>query len=87
MLTMVGITSVLMVSRLPTPSLKYMRLSREHRVMMGVCGAIVTGLLIAWPWATLTLVLLIYIASIPVAAYFHHPRTAAMRAAKTGQNS
>jgi len=31
-LIMIAITSVLMVSRLPTPSIKYMKLQRQHRV-------------------------------------------------------
>jgi CDP-diacylglycerol--serine O-phosphatidyltransferase len=86
-LAMTAITSVMMVSRLPTPSIKYMRLSREHRVMAGFCGGILAMLLIFWPWATLTGVLLIYMATIPVAAYVHHPRTAAIRAAKSTPHS
>jgi CDP-diacylglycerol--serine O-phosphatidyltransferase len=72
----IAITSALMVSRLPTPSIKYMRLSREHRVLAGFCGGLLAALLIAWPWATLTLGLLIYVATIPVAVYVHHPRRA-----------
>ena len=79
-LTMTAITSVMMVSRLPTPSIKHMRLQREHRVMAGFCGGLLAALLIAWPWATLTGVLLIYMLTIPVAVYIHHPRAAAMRA-------
>jgi CDP-diacylglycerol--serine O-phosphatidyltransferase len=86
-LTMTAITSVMMVSRLPTPSIKYMRLSREHRVIAGFCGGILAALLIAWPWATLTGVLLVYMVTIPVAVYVHHPRTAAMRAAKSRHHS
>lgn len=71
--TMIAITSALMVSRLPTPSIKYMRLQREHRVLAGFCGALLAALLIAWPWATLTSGLLIYVATIPVAMIVHHP--------------
>ena len=82
-MTMLAVTSVLMVSRLPTPSIKYMRVSREHRVIAGFCGGLLAALLIAWPWATLTGVLLVYIATIPVAIYVHHPRTRAMRATKS----
>ncbi|MGH6828228.1 MAG: CDP-diacylglycerol--serine O-phosphatidyltransferase [Rhizomicrobium sp.] len=70
---MIAITSALMVSRLPTPSIKYMRLSREHRFLTGVCGGILAMLLIIWPWATLTGGLLIYVATIPVAVVMHHP--------------
>jgi CDP-diacylglycerol--serine O-phosphatidyltransferase len=79
--TMIAITSALMVSRLPTPSVKHMRLSREHRFLAGVCGGILVMLLIIWPWATLTIGLLIYVATIPVAAVVHHPAAKQQRAA------
>jgi CDP-diacylglycerol--serine O-phosphatidyltransferase len=78
---MIAITSALMVSRLPTPSVKHMRLSREHRFLAGVCGGILVMLLIIWPWATLTTGLLIYVATIPVAAVVHHPAAKQQRAA------
>ena len=74
--TVIAITSILMVSRLPTPSIKYMKLQRQHRVLAAVCFAILTALLIAWPWATMTVGLLIYVASIPFAIATHHPRYA-----------
>jgi CDP-diacylglycerol--serine O-phosphatidyltransferase len=77
---LIAVTSVLMVSRLPTPSIKHMRLSREHRVAAGFCGGVLAVLLIVWPWTTLTIGLLIYVATIPVAVYIHHPRTALRRA-------
>jgi len=66
----------LMVSRLPTPSIKYMKLQRQHRILAGACFAGLTALLIAWPWATMTVGLLIYIGSIPFAIMTHHPRYA-----------
>ena len=78
---MIAITSALMVSRLPTPSIKHMRLSREHRFLAGLCGGILVMLLIIWPWATLTGGLLIYVATIPVAVVVHHPAAKAQRAA------
>jgi CDP-diacylglycerol---serine O-phosphatidyltransferase len=78
---MIAITSALMVSRLPTPSIKYMRLSREHRFLAGLCGGILVMLLIFWPWATLTIGLLIYVATIPVAVVVHHPHARQQRAA------
>ena len=83
MLVVVAITSAMMVSRLPTPSIKHMRLSREHRLAAGFCGGVLAMLLIVWPWATLTGALLVYIATIPVAIYNHHPRTKAFRAARS----
>ena len=79
--TMIAITSALMVSRLPTPSIKHMRLSREHRFLAGVCGGILVMLLIIWPWATLTAGLLIYVATIPVAVVVHNPAARRQRAA------
>ena len=77
MLAVVAITSVMMVSRLPTPSIKHMRLSREHRLAAGFCAGVLAMLLIVWPWATLTGALLVYIATIPVAIYVHHPHSRA----------
>jgi CDP-diacylglycerol--serine O-phosphatidyltransferase len=76
----IAITSVLMVSRLPTPSIKYMKLQRQHRILAGIFFALLAAALIAWPWATMTIGLLIYVASIPFAIYAHHPRTVAKRA-------
>lgn len=78
---MIAITSALMVSRLPTPSVKHMRISREHRFLAGLCGGILMMLLIIWPWATLTGGLLIYVATIPVAVVVHHPAAKEQRAA------
>jgi CDP-diacylglycerol--serine O-phosphatidyltransferase len=72
----IAITSVMMVSRIPTPSIKYMKLQRQHRYMAGLAFVLVAGFLIAWPWATLTIGLLIYVASIPFAIVTHHPRYA-----------
>ena len=72
----IAITSVLMVSRLPTPSIKYMKLQRQHRVMAAVFFSGLAALLILWPWATMTVGLLIYVASIPFAIVAHHPRYA-----------
>ena len=79
--TMIAITSALMVSRLPTPSIKHMRLEREHRVLAGFCAVLLLALLIVWPWATLTGGLLIYVCTIPVAAVVHHPAAKQQRAA------
>jgi len=45
------------------------------------------ALLIAWPWATLTGALVIYVVTIPVAIYVYHPKTAAMRAAKLARKA
>lgn len=73
---MIALTSMLMVSRLPTPSIKYMKLQRQHRLLAAGFFALLAGALIAWPWATMTIGLLIYVASIPFAIFAHHPRYA-----------
>jgi len=65
------VTAGLMVSTLPTPSLKYLRLPRW---LMAVLAAGLLACLVIWPWPTLTMALLIYIASIPVAIIRHSPR-------------
>lgn len=69
-----AITAGLMVSRLPTPSIKYMKLQRKHRILAGLFFAGLAALLITWPWATLTVALLIYVCTIPVAIVVHRPR-------------
>lgn len=76
----IAITAVLMVSRVPTPSIKYMKLQRQHTYLAALAFALLAGLLIVWPWATLTIGLLIYVASIPFAVFAHHPRYATKRA-------
>jgi phosphatidylserine synthase len=71
----IAITSALMVSRLPTPSIKYMKLQRQHRLLARF-------VLRRWrPVDCLALGhhdhrLLIYVASIPFAIFAHHPRYA-----------
>ena len=63
------ITAALMVSQLPTPSIKYMKLQRRHRVLAILFFGGLAALLILWPWATLTVALLIYIGTIPFAIF------------------
>ena len=63
------VTAALMVSQLPTPSIKYMKLQRQHRVLAVLFFAGLAALLILWPWATLTAALLIYIVTIPFAIF------------------
>jgi hypothetical protein len=57
-----------------------MKLQRQHRVLAGVFFAVLAAALIAWPWATMTIGLLIYVASIPFAIFAHHPRYATKQA-------
>jgi CDP-diacylglycerol--serine O-phosphatidyltransferase len=78
----IAVTSVLMVSRLPTPSIKYMKLQRQHRIAAALVFAALAAALIAWPWATMTIGLVIYVCTIPFAIFAHHPRYVTRRAAK-----
>ena len=78
----IAVTSVLMVSRLPTPSIKYMKLQRQHRFAAIIVFAALGAALIAWPWGTMTIGLVIYVCTIPFAIFAHHPRYVARRAAR-----
>ena len=48
------VTSVLMVSRLPTPSIKYMHLPKKLWAFAWLAFGAFVILLINWPWQTLT---------------------------------
>jgi CDP-diacylglycerol--serine O-phosphatidyltransferase len=65
-LVLVAVTSILMVSRVPTPSLKYMHLGRRGRILVGLFVASLVPLTIYLPWAMLIAGLLIYLATIPL---------------------
>lgn len=67
----VVMASVLMVSRLPTPSIKYMHLPGGLVAVAYVALGAFLLLLINWPWATLTGGFLLYAASVPM-TYFRH---------------
>ena len=77
----IAITSVMMVSKLPTPSIKYARVQRQHRLLAFAAAAALAAALIAWPWTTLTAGLALYVASIPLAILSAHPRHEATPAA------
>ncbi len=62
----IAIAASLMVSRLPTPSIKYMRPSRRHRFVLWGFVGVLTGFMVTWPWVTATVCLMIYLASIPL---------------------
>jgi phosphatidylserine synthase len=55
-----------MVSRLPTPSIKYMRPARQHRILVWAFIGLLAGFMITWPWLTLTVGMVIYLSSIPL---------------------
>jgi CDP-diacylglycerol--serine O-phosphatidyltransferase len=77
---MIAISASLMVSRLPTPSIKYMTPGRQHRVLVwGVVG-LVAASLITWPWATMIIGMAIYLSTIPVGIVMHRREQARARA-------
>ena len=61
-------SSVLMVSRVPVYSGKHMRLKPQQALVLMVAVIAVVGFLVTDPWPTLSLVGILYIASIPVSA-------------------
>ena len=66
-LALVAITSTLMVSRVPTPALKYARMDRQTRIAAVALAGALIPLGIYVPWTTLIVGMLIYIGIIPFA--------------------
>ena len=64
----VATVSLLMVSRLPTLSLKNFHLPRRLRILAVLAAAGVLTLAVLWPWATLSGVLIAYILTLPLGA-------------------
>jgi CDP-diacylglycerol--serine O-phosphatidyltransferase len=67
-MAMVALTSMLMISRVPTPSLKGIHVSREARGPILAFVGVLLGFAILWPWSTLTVSLVAYLVSIPATA-------------------
>ena len=62
-------TSILMVSRLPTPSIKYLHVERHSRLIAGIIIACTLGALVVRPWATLSVGIALYVLSVPITAF------------------
>jgi CDP-diacylglycerol--serine O-phosphatidyltransferase len=65
---MIALMSWLMVSRVPTLSLKQIHVPRPFKKAAIAFGGMLIGFAILWPWATLTVALLAYLVTIPVFA-------------------
>lgn len=65
----VVLVSALMVSRIPAPSFKRIRIRREHVLPLLLVVGLGVAALTSYPWVTLGVVGLSYALSIPVAAY------------------
>jgi CDP-diacylglycerol--serine O-phosphatidyltransferase len=74
-LVLIGATSILMVSRLPTPSLKYIHLDHHARIAALLAFGVLTPLMIYIPWTTLIAGLLIYLGAIPIGIHAFHEKT------------
>jgi CDP-diacylglycerol--serine O-phosphatidyltransferase len=63
-----GVMSLLMVSRVPTLSVKHLHIPRSMRpAIVGFVGLLFC-FAILWPWATMTVALLVYLGTIPMSA-------------------
>ncbi len=60
------LTAAAMVSRVPTPSLKYLRFNRDRWIWIAALTAGLALLAIFAPWTTLVLGVVIYLGTIPV---------------------
>ena len=78
---MIAISASLMVSRLPTPSIKYMTPVRLYRVLVWCLVGLVAASLVTWPWATMIVGMAIYLSTIPVGIVMHRREQARERAA------
>jgi len=66
---MIAITSALMVSRVPTLSVKHLKITRQFRApVLGMIGLLL-GSAVIWPWATMTACLIVYLAYVPIGAF------------------
>jgi CDP-diacylglycerol---serine O-phosphatidyltransferase len=65
---------LLMISRLPTVSLKGLRVQRRHAVFVLLGVAVFAGFIVVRPWALLALADLAYLAIIAHGAYVHRRR-------------
>jgi len=70
----VGVMSLLMVSRIPTLSIKHIRIPRGLRTGIAAFVGLLLCFAVMWPWATMTVALLVYLATIPVSAATHSDR-------------
>ncbi len=65
-LALIAFTSIMMVSTVPTPSLKHVRMTRNVRIAIGMFLCLFVPSLIVLPWGTLSMSLALYLATIPL---------------------
>ncbi|MBI1330809.1 MAG: CDP-diacylglycerol--serine O-phosphatidyltransferase [Alphaproteobacteria bacterium] len=64
--------SLMMVSRIPTPSLKHLRIPKHLKLPLAGFVGLVLGFAVLWPWATLTSALIMYVLMLPFGGRFAH---------------
>ena len=64
-LVLIGLTSVLMVSRVPTPSLKYFKLDHNGKIAAYLFAGALIPAMVYVPWTTLIFGLAVYLGAIP----------------------
>jgi len=71
---LIGVTSVLMVSRVPTPSPKYIKLGSHGRIAAGFASVALIPLIVYFPWSTSIAGLAVYLALIPIGIHAFNER-------------
>src|SRR6266513_3074747 len=79
-LVLIALTSVLMVSRVPTPSLKYTELSHQAWIGIAVLTIVLVPFAIYLPWATFIAGICVYLAASPFVILKLNGELAAQRA-------
>lgn len=62
----VGVMSVLMVSKIRTLSIKHIHIPKAMRPGIVGFAGLLLGSAVLWPWATMTVALIVYLATIPM---------------------
>ena len=84
-MVLIALTSVLMVSRVPTPSWKHTELSPQARIAIAVLMIVLVPFAILLPWATFIVGICVYLAAIPFVILKLNGELAAERAKVAAQ--
>ena len=66
-----AVMSLLMVSRIPTLSVKHIHVTKTMRPALAGFAGLLVSAAILWPWATMTTALFVYLATIPMSMAAH----------------
>jgi CDP-diacylglycerol--serine O-phosphatidyltransferase len=78
------VCALLMISRIPTFSLKKLRVKREHVLPTLVLVGLLAALLVSYPWFTLAAAGVAYLGSIPLSLMSHRRLIAKLAAQQAG---